>query len=76
MPSTSRHHWGTDLDLNNLNNSYFTSGKGKKIYKGSEKNKRLFFPTELSVKKPPKRRLFILMFQYYTLVSIFYSTIL
>lgn len=32
MPSTSRHHWGTDLDLNNLNNSYFTSGKGKKIY--------------------------------------------
>jgi hypothetical protein len=45
-------------------------------YKGSEKNKRLFFPTELSVKKPPKRRLFLLMFQYYTLVSIFYSTIL
>ena len=32
IPSTSRHHWGTDLDLNNLNNSYFTSGKGKKIY--------------------------------------------
>ncbi|MBT8244098.1 MAG: M15 family metallopeptidase [Winogradskyella sp.] len=32
MPSTSRHHWGTDMDLNNLNNSYFTSGKGKRIY--------------------------------------------
>lgn len=32
MPSTSRHHWGTDMDLNSLNNSYFASGKGKKIY--------------------------------------------
>lgn len=32
MPSTSRHHWGTDMDLNNLNNSYFTKGEGKKIY--------------------------------------------
>ncbi len=33
MPSTSRHHWGTDIDLNNLNNSYFKKGKGKKEYK-------------------------------------------
>lgn len=32
MPGTSRHHWGTDIDLNNLNNSYFESGQGKKIY--------------------------------------------
>lgn len=32
MPSTSRHHWGTDLDLNSLSNSYFSSGKGKVIY--------------------------------------------
>jgi LAS superfamily LD-carboxypeptidase LdcB len=32
MPMTSRHHWGTDMDLNNLNNSYFESGKGKKEY--------------------------------------------
>lgn len=32
MPSTSRHHWGTDLDLNSLNNSYFNSGKGKAEY--------------------------------------------
>ena len=33
MPSTSRHHWGTDIDLNSLSNSYFESGKGKKEYK-------------------------------------------
>lgn len=32
MPGTSRHHWGTDIDLNDLNNKYFESGTGKKIY--------------------------------------------
>ena len=32
MPSTSRHHWGTDIDLINLNNSYFNDGKGLKEY--------------------------------------------
>ncbi len=32
MPGTSRHHWGTDFDLNALENSYFESGEGAKIY--------------------------------------------
>lgn len=32
MPGTSRHHWGTDIDLNSLNNSWFESGSGKKLY--------------------------------------------
>jgi D-alanyl-D-alanine carboxypeptidase len=32
MPGTSRHHWGTDIDINSLNNDYFSSGKGKKEY--------------------------------------------
>ena len=32
MPGTSRHHWGTDMDLNDFNNSYFSKGKGKKEY--------------------------------------------
>lgn len=32
MPMTSRHHWGTDIDLNDLNNSYFESGQGLKEY--------------------------------------------
>jgi LAS superfamily LD-carboxypeptidase LdcB len=32
MPSTSRHHWGTDMDLNSLENSFFESGEGLKIY--------------------------------------------
>jgi D-alanyl-D-alanine carboxypeptidase len=32
MPGTSRHHWGTDIDINNFENSYFASGKGKAEY--------------------------------------------
>src|SRR5688572_22211752 len=32
MPGTSRHHWGTDIDINNLNDDYFLSGQGKKEY--------------------------------------------
>lgn len=32
MPSTSRHHWGTDIDINAFNNAYFESGEGKKLY--------------------------------------------
>ncbi|WNJ18530.1 M15 family metallopeptidase [Pontibacter sp. G13] len=32
MPGTSRHHWGTDIDINNFENSYFESGRGLKEY--------------------------------------------
>lgn len=32
MPGTSRHHWGTDIDLNSFVNSYFEKGKGARIY--------------------------------------------
>ena len=32
MPGISRHHWGTDIDLNDLNNEWFSSGEGLKIY--------------------------------------------
>ncbi len=32
MPSTSRHHWGTDIDINSVNGNYFESGTGKKVY--------------------------------------------
>lgn len=32
MPGSSRHHWGTDVDLNFLENSYFESGEGLKVY--------------------------------------------
>ena len=32
MPGTSRHHWGTDIDLNSLENEYFNSGEGAIVY--------------------------------------------
>lgn len=42
MPTTSRHHWGTDIDLINLNNSYFEKGKGKAQYNWLVKNANYF----------------------------------
>lgn len=32
MPGTSRHHWGTDIDLNSFDNAWFGEGEGLKIY--------------------------------------------
>lgn len=32
MPGTSRHHWGTDIDLNSFENKWFESGEGLKLY--------------------------------------------
>lgn len=32
MPGSSRHHWGTDIDLNDLDNYTFEKGPGKKVY--------------------------------------------
>jgi zinc D-Ala-D-Ala carboxypeptidase len=33
MPGTSRHHWGTDFDLNVLSDDYFTKGEGRDLYR-------------------------------------------
>ena len=38
MPSTSRHHWGTDIDINSLEPSYFEYGRGKIEYDWLVKN--------------------------------------
>lgn len=32
MPGTSRHHWGTDIDLNSMDPKYYETEIGKKIY--------------------------------------------
>ena len=42
MPGTSRHHWGTDIDINSLEDSYFLSGQGKKEYEWLTKNAARF----------------------------------
>ncbi len=38
MPGTSRHHWGTDVDITSLENRYFESGPGKQLLTWLEKN--------------------------------------
>lgn len=32
MPGTSRHHWGTELDLNSFDNAWFSAGEGLKLF--------------------------------------------
>ena len=32
MPGTSRHHWGTDIDLNSFDNEWFAQGEGLILY--------------------------------------------
>jgi len=38
MPGTSRHHWGTDMDLNSLELAYYKTDAGKKLYKWLTEN--------------------------------------
>ena len=38
MPGTSRHHWGTEVDLNSFNNGWFTYGKGLKLFNWMNSN--------------------------------------
>ena len=42
MPGSSRHHWGTDIDLNALTNDYFEKGKGLKEYEWLQANAAKF----------------------------------
>ena len=38
MPGTSRHHWGTDIDINSVEIDYWKTQKGIKVYKWLQKN--------------------------------------
>jgi len=38
MPGTSRHHWGTDVDLNSMDVKYFETPPGNKVYDWLLKN--------------------------------------
>ena len=55
MPGTSRHHWGTDIDLNNFNNSYFEKGEGLKIYTWLQLNAATYGFCQPYTKKGEKR---------------------
>jgi LAS superfamily LD-carboxypeptidase LdcB len=42
-PGTSRHHWGTDIDINSFENSYFEKGgKGEFLYNWLQENAHKF----------------------------------
>ncbi len=55
MPTTSRHHWGTEVDLNALYNEYFTKGQGKSVYLWLQKNATRFGFCQVYTKKGSKR---------------------
>jgi LAS superfamily LD-carboxypeptidase LdcB len=38
MPGISRHHWGTEIDINSTSHAYFHQGEGKKVYDWLLKN--------------------------------------
>ena len=42
MPGTSRHHWGTDMDLNNLSPAWWEQPEGQKLYEWLSKNGPVF----------------------------------
>lgn len=42
MPGTSRHHWGTDLDINSVDPEYFERGTGREVYTWMTENARKF----------------------------------
>lgn len=42
MPGTSRHHWGTDIDINSVSPTYFDSEKGRREYSWLRDNAHLF----------------------------------
>lgn len=38
MPGTSRHHWGTDFDLNSVDPEYFNTPTGQRVYTWLQNN--------------------------------------
>ena len=55
MPGTSRHHWGTDIDLNYLSNPYFESGQGQATYAWLVRNAHRYGFCQPYTAKGPKR---------------------
>ncbi|MBK6544547.1 MAG: M15 family metallopeptidase [Saprospiraceae bacterium] len=41
-PGFSRHHWGTDIDLNSTEPEYFETEEGKKVFEWLQKNAKQF----------------------------------
>ncbi len=55
MPGSSRHHWGTDIDLNSFQNGWFEEGEGKAVYDWLKANAATFgFCQPYTVKGPER----------------------
>ena len=55
MPGTSRHHWGTEVDLNAFNNKWFESGRGLKLFKWLDANAKNYGFVQPYTKKGKQR---------------------
>jgi zinc D-Ala-D-Ala carboxypeptidase len=55
MPGTSRHHWGTDLDINSVDPAYFQTLKGEKEYNWLKKNASNFGFGQPYTSRSPQR---------------------
>jgi len=55
MPGTSRHHWGTDIDIYSVNDKDFLSGKGKVIYEWLQTHANEFGFCQVYTPKPDTR---------------------
>ena len=42
MPGTTRHHWGTDIDLNSFELAYYQTAEGQKVYKWLKENAAIY----------------------------------
>jgi len=42
MPGTTRHHWGTDIDLNSFELAYYETKEGQKVYHWLKENAEKF----------------------------------
>ncbi len=42
MPGTSRHHWGTDIDMNSMELAYYKTETGEKFYNWLTKNAAVY----------------------------------
>ena len=55
MPSTSRHHWGTEVDLNAFTNSWFEHDQGLKLFRWMNSNAAKYGFHRPYTKKDSKR---------------------
>lgn len=55
-PSTSRHHWGTDIDINGANPAYFEYGRGAQEYAWLKENAPAFGFCQTYNKKDADRK--------------------